>query len=327
MKLILSKFDSIKKIILIHSLPDQNISDEIQENLIKIYDKFQGKKIEDKFYEYESYLSYLFEVKSSWYPEKKEILLLTLYMEEHENTHLFKNNMKVCISDLREIPNLSKALYLNTPHTDSEAFRLYGKMVQSLTKCFFEVNKLHATYNLGIAEILILGNKGGGKTSIVDYLLHHKPADQTTPTLTPKIYKLIFDNIDFRVLDVCCETHLKQVFEDHPIELGKLPQAIVYVVDTSLIGEKEKKSIKEFKDWIYYLSEKYPSGGFNRIPVLILFNKTDLNHNFDQVEYEKLYRLSNGNLSKYSKVSALTGEGLEESFSWLIKRIRITEKS
>jgi GTPase SAR1 family protein len=327
MKLILSKFDATKKIKIIHSLPDNNISDEIQEKLEKIYDEFRDKEILAKFYDFESYLSYLFEVKSSWYSDTTETLVLTLYVEEHENTHIFKNDIKECVSELTGIANFSKALYLNTPHTDAEAFTIFGKIVQSLTKCFFEVNKLHSTYNIGLAEVLVLGNKGGGKTSIVNYLIHNKPIAQPTPTLTPQVYQIVYESMDFRVLDVCCEEHVKQVLEDHPIEPGKLPQAIVYVVDASLKGEKQSESLKEFNQWFNYLSKQYPEKIFETIPILILFNKTDLNPTFSEVEFENIFRLKNGSFtSRYSRVSAITGEGIYESFSWLIKRVRITKK-
>jgi ADP-ribosylation factor-like protein 2 len=235
--------------------------------------------------------------------------------------------MKECISELSEISNLSKILYLNTPHTDTEAYKIFGKVIQSLTTCFFEANKLHSTYNIGLAEILVLGSKEGGKTSIVNYLLHDKFIPQTNPTLTPQIFTLVYDNMDFRVLDVCCEEHIKQVLEDHPIEPGKLPQAIVYVVDVSLKGEKQKDSVEDFNEWIDYLYRQFPRNKFGAIPILILFNKIDLNPIFNEADYEKLYKLKLENLTyKYSTVSAITGKGLHNSFSWLVKRIKITEK-
>jgi GTPase SAR1 family protein len=313
--------------VIIYSIPNQNISDEVQNNLKKIYDKFKAKQIQETFDDFGSYLSYLFEIKSAWYPETTERLLLTLFLEEHENTLLFKNVLEKSVSDLKKIPNLSKILYLNTPHADPDSYGIFGKVIQLLTNCFFDANKLHATYNLGIAEILMLGSKGGGKTSIVDYLIHHKPMQQSAPTLTPQIYSLVYENIDFRVLDICCNDHIKQVLEDHPLEPGKLPQAIVYVVDASLLGRDQMSSINDFNEWIDYLSKLYPKNVFREIPILVLFNKTDLNPNFNEIEFQKLYHLKHEmEKSKYNKVSALTGEGLDENFSWLLKEIMITKK-
>lgn len=328
MKLILSKFDLKKKVIIIHALPNQNLSDEILDNLEKFYDKYYEKEEQEEIVELDigAYLSYIFRVNSAWSPENEEVIMLTLYFEEHENTNLLKKEVKSAVLKLREITNFSKILYINTPHVDTESYKLYGRVINILTDCFFEVNKLHATYNLGLAEVLILGDKGSGKTSIVDYLIHGKFVPQTTPTLTPRIYDLLYKEIDFRVLDVCCEEHIKEVFEEHPLERGKLPQAIVYVVDASLNQDSTELSVNEFNEWMFYLSKKYPQGIFKEIPILLLFNKIDLNPDFNLEEYKELYEPKNLELNvRYSTSSAKTGNGLPENFSWVVKRIKVTE--
>ncbi len=328
MKLILSKFDLQKKIIVLHSFPNQNLSDEIYRNLEKFYDRYEDdpqKEISHK--DFGPYLSYIFQIDSAWFPDTRETLMLTLYFEEHENTHLFKKELKDAVLKLKEIPHLSKISYVNTPHADSEAYKIYGKVINLLTSCFFEVNKLHSTYNLGLAEVLILGDAGGGKTSIVDYLIHGKFIPQTNPTLTPQIYDLVYNQIDFRVLDVCCDHHIKEVFEEHPLDPGMLPQAVVYVVDVSLDEVKQKESIKRYREWIDYLYNQYPKGKFQKIPILILFNKIDIYPQFDFQEYKRLYTPKGLKLNiKYSESSVKTGQGLTENFSWVVKGIKITEQ-
>ncbi|MFO8018989.1 MAG: ADP-ribosylation factor-like protein, partial [Promethearchaeia archaeon] len=167
-----------------------------------------------------SYLNAIFKINSTWFSDTTDIVMLTLYFEEHENTHFFKEILEDTISKLLGLQNLSKVLYVNTPHADRESYSLFGRMIQILTDGFFEANKLHATYNLGLAEILILGGESTGKTAIVDYLIHDKFIPQAAPTLSPQVYDLIFEETDFRVLDICCEEHVKEVFEEHPIEPG-----------------------------------------------------------------------------------------------------------
>lgn len=101
----------------------------------------------------------------------------------------------------------------------------------------------------------------------------------------------------------------------------------MYVVDASLIGKELTRAINDFNEWMDYLSNLYPKKAFDKIPILILFNKTDLNANFNENEFQQSYQLENENLNiKYSEVSALTGKGLDENFSWLVKEISITEK-
>ena len=329
MKLILSKFDPIKKVEIVYSLPNQNLSDEILNDLFTIYDEFEARAIveEKVYYDFGPYLSYLFEVESAWYPEQTETVLLTLYFEEHENTLLFKNIMEDTVDQLLKISEFSKILYLNNPHTDKDAYSKFGKVIQILTNTFFEVNEIHSTYNMGLSEVLILGSKAGGKTSIIDHLIHGRYMPQTSPTLSPKVFNLIYEQMDFRVLDVCCDAHIQKVFEDHPIELGKLPQAIVYVVDVTLEGDDLERSVNNYNKWIQFLSEKYPEEKFKKIPILVLFNKIDLKPYFNEVKYEEMYqpKISGLNL-RYASTSAKTGEGLNENFGWLVKRIKVTEK-
>lgn len=308
-------------------MPNQNLNDDVLANLKSLYDKYQEAEEINTFYDYGAYLSYIFTISSAWFSEQKETFVLTLFFEEHENTHFFKKQLKECVEELKALPGLTKIGYISEPHTDKDSFIVLGKAIQAMTRCFFEVNKLHSTYNIGLAEVMVLGTKGGGKTTIVDYLLHGKFMPRTAPTLTPKVYNLIYDNFDFRVLDVCCEAHIKNVFDEHPIEPGKLPQAIVYVIDVSLVGEEKEKSVQEFDMWMDYLAKQYPENVFERIPILIFFNKTDLNPYFDEWEFEKTYKIKDRKLNlKYAFVSAKTGQGLQDNFSWLVKRIKVTEK-
>ena len=329
MKLTLSRFDPKKKVVIIYGIPNQNISDEMQENLLKVHDKFQQRDLGEEMEKHDigAYLSYVFQAESAWFSDVNETLMLSLYFEEHENTHFFKEIMEDAVQELREIPNLTKALYVTTPHSDSESYKIFGRMIQVLTSCFFEANKLHATYNLGIAEVLMLGSKVSGKTSIVDYLIHGRFIPQARPTLTPRVMDLVYDQLDFRVLDVCCEEHVKQVFEDHPIEPGKLPQAIVYVVDGLLDVDEQEAYVEEFHEWMQFLAQSYPPSKFKELPVLILFNKVDLSPDLDLEAFKELYspNLDLENV-KHAAVSAKTGQGLEDSFSWLVKGIKVTEK-
>jgi hypothetical protein len=51
-----------------------------------------------------------------------------------------------------------------------------------------------------------------------------------------------------------------------------------------------------------------------------------LNPTFSEEEHRNLYKFNKGILKvRYSKISALTGEGLDENFSWLVKELKITQ--
>lgn len=327
MKLILSRLTPTKKVKVLYSIPDQNLHNNILTQLKKIYEKYNEENPDDDIHCYDpgSYLSYIFKANSVWYPDVKETLMLTLYLEEHENTHFFKPVIENTISELQAIENLTKILSVNTPHAEKESYTILGRVINILTDCFFEASNLHSTYNLGLSEVLVLGDKGSGKTSIIDYLIHGKFIQQPTPTLTPQIFQMIYDQTDFRVLDICCEEHLKEVFEEHPIEKGKLPQGIVYVVDATHNKESLKDSVKRFHHWIQFLINKYSESIFKKIPLLILFNKVDLNPQFNLKEHREMFTPKIDDLNvKYSTSSVKTGRGLDDNFSWLVKKIKIT---
>ena len=304
--------------LIIYSIPNLNVSEETQETLRQIHREFlstYGTLTEEYIHkEIGAYSAYYFEVPSSYYPDFKIPVLLTLYYEEHENVSLFNPIVKDAIVKLKAIPDLSKAFYISVPHTTPENLSAFGKMIGVLTDFFFEAAKKHETYTLGLAEVLMLGAKGGGKSSIVDYLVHGKFIQPTTPTLTPKVLQLIFENVDFRVLDVCCKEHVQAVFEDHPLEPGKLPQAVVYVVDTTATPEKQKEAQAEFYFWMDYLSKQYPVGRFSNIPVMVVFNKVDVKPMFEIEAAKKEFDgMKYGVNVHYATISAKTGEGDRKS--------------
>jgi signal recognition particle receptor subunit beta len=75
-----------------------------------------------------------------------------------------------------------------------------------------------------------------------------------------------------------------------------------------------------------FLNKEYSQDKFKRIPILILFNKIDLNPNFDLENHMQLFtpEISNLNL-RYATTSVKNGEGLSKNFSWLIKGIKVSE--
>ncbi len=329
MRLILSREDSRKDGVVVYSIPNLDLSEEIQDNMKKMHQRFKDRDVGDEtiFFSEGGYFSGFFKIPSAWFPEQEEKLLLTLYVQEHENTTFFEPILRHTINKLKREPDLSRALYISTPHANQSSFKKFGKMIKILTEAFFEAAKKHETYNLGLAELLILGTKGGGKSTIVDYLIHGRFIPQKQPTLTPKVLNLLYKNMDFRVLDVCCNDHVKEVLNDHPLEPGKLPQAIVYVVDATLDGMRLRESIREFKNWMKFLSRKYPSGKFSNIPILVLFNKIDRVQDFNLEKFENLYDPTPyGTSAHYDGISAKEGFGINDNFEWLLNSISVSVK-
>ena len=84
-------------------------------------------------------------------------------------------------------------------------------------------------------------------------------------------------------------------------------------------------TINGLEQWIEFFNNQYKRSEFEKIPLLILFNKTDLNPLFDVKNYEDLFKSTVKGLNvKFGAVSAKTGMGINDNFSWMVKRIKIT---
>lgn len=332
MKLVFSRVANDDQIYTVYSIPHLEVSDGMKADIDRFYGKlkpqFAEKNDDTEYISTESgpYLVYLFEKPSAYFPEIPVHLLLTIYFEDHENITFFQEIAEKIISGLLKVRHLSKAFYLGTPHAEKGAYKVFAEMMNVLTDGFFELSKKHETYNLGLAEVLILGDKGGGKTTIVEHLVHGKFLPQYEPTLTPKVLKAVFENTDFRVLDTCCTEHVQEVLDDHPLDAKKLPQGVVYVVDAGSDGIKMQKSSDEFQYWMEYLNTKYPGNMFSKIPVLVIFNKIDLNPDFDLEEIRDLFNTEKYGLTpRYIAISALEGRGLAENFKWLVNNLSVAK--
>ena len=97
MRLILSREDPRRGMWIIHSIPNLNISDEIQEELRKVHYHFMNTTIGDQVvnYEFGSLSSAVFEVESPWFEGESEKIILSLDAHGHENPPFFRDILQV----------------------------------------------------------------------------------------------------------------------------------------------------------------------------------------------------------------------------------------
>ena len=261
----------------------------------------------------------------AYFIDQKERLFLTLFLDVHENNHLFDDLLKSAVQSLQQIRRLDKAFYLTTPHADEDTFKIFGKLTKILSRKYFEISIKHDNNNLGLADILVLGDKKSGKSTIVDQLIHGKLRKYKRPSLKLKIYKTVYEELDFRVMDTCCDNHVKELLKDHSLKKESLPKAVVYLVDISKKEEELKDSVVNFFKWLEILTDQYPKGEFSKIPILVLFNKVDLRANFDLEEYKQMFTplIYKFNIH-YTGVSGIESNGLKGSFQWLLKNLEIS---
>lgn len=282
MNILLVKKTDEEDITPVYGVPDLDISVEMEEKLkelfVKITPIFENRKegIEYISREFGPYLAYMFEVPSLLFMELPVKLMLLFYFDDHENIRFFRSITKKIIHNLQDIEDLNLALYIGTEYAESESYDKFKLIIEIMKDGLYQIAKKHETFRLGFAEILIIGNKEGGKTTMVDNLMNGPSGESNFGNLTSTIMHSFFERIDFRVIDTCCKEHVLEILDGHPLNARRLPQGIVYVIDVTRTGKDFRESVKNFRYWLDYLSNKYPAGKFAQIPMLIIFNKTDL---------------------------------------------------
>jgi len=166
-------------------------------------------------------------------------------------------------------------------------------------------------------KIIIVGNSGAGKTSLVNKYIHNKFAQTYSPTIASqfsyKIYKK--DDVIYRVQfwDIAGQ-------DKNPETTGIFCQNTKGIVLCCEVNQIETRN-----DTIKWKESIEKNINIENIPIILVENKCDLLGD-DENKYNKdLEELNtfgeNNNLSKCFRTSALNGFNVEESFNFLIDEI------
>ena len=163
-------------------------------------------------------------------------------------------------------------------------------------------------------KLVWIGLDRAGKTSLIQRLKTGDFFTDTPRTMGLTVHKLFYEaDPIFEIIswDLGGQIYFREnLWHDYL----KGASAIIYVMDLS---ESNEERIQESKHelWHYVLDDSF----YNTIPILILANKADLNATLtEETLYNNLElgKAKNKNIELF-EVSALTGKGLELSFSWL----------
>jgi small GTP-binding protein len=166
-------------------------------------------------------------------------------------------------------------------------------------------------------KIIIVGNSGTGKTSLVNKYIHNKFAETYSPTIASqfsyKIYKK--DDVIYRVQfwDIAGQ-------DKNPETTGIFCQNTKGIVLCCEVNNIETRN-----DTIKWKESIEKNINIENIPIILVENKCDLLGE-DESKYNKdLDELNifgeNNNLNKCFRTSALNGFNVEESFNFLIDEI------
>ncbi|KAK8800260.1 hypothetical protein WA171_004895 [Blastocystis sp. BT1] len=159
-------------------------------------------------------------------------------------------------------------------------------------------------------RILFLGLDNAGKTTIIRKLMNENTTD-ISPTMGFTISSLDYRNFHLNIWDIGGQGSIRKFWKNYYEETD----AVVWVVDS---GDKERLDLckQQFREILF--EEKLMGAA-----VLILCNKCDLNGAMPVDMITNYLEIKGPEFeSRYWSVfscSAVTGEGLKESFDWLVE--------
>ncbi len=98
------------------------------------------------------------------------------------------------------------------------------------------------------------------------------------------------------------------------------PKGLIYVINKVPAIPKMNPDIKKFESWMKILSSKYNE----KIPLLFLVNIIDKRSNYDLRLITEMYHIDKYGFPYHiAPISAKTGENLDITFKWLLKKSKI----
>jgi len=160
-------------------------------------------------------------------------------------------------------------------------------------------------------KILLVGDSGVGKTSILNRFVDDTFSDDTVPTLGDSA------QIKTRTLDISGKTVTLQIRDtDGQERFGNITCSLFLGMDGIVVtyDVSDDASFKAVESWISETS-RYAKKG---VHVVIVGNKTDLDR---EVSAEQGKQVADSNNFPYVESSAKTGEGIEDIFAILCQEM------
>lgn len=160
-------------------------------------------------------------------------------------------------------------------------------------------------------KVVLLGDSRVGKTSLLCRQLHGFQPPSQTPTIGCHCSELS--------MDVDGKTVTLQVWDTAGQEMYRaLVPVYLRGADVALIiyDITDMDSFQNLSQWFEQLADTVPQ----EIPVFIIGNKIDLNRQ-QMIDDEQAKSFANRHHARFTKTSAVTGEGVEELFKAVAKEL------
>lgn len=271
------------------------------------------------FFEHESFgvnlTGYIFRVKSEWGRGRNESFSINYIADTDEDLGVFEPALEKFVNKVSQIPDLFKAAYANSNRNDPAIMRVLEKLKSQARMSYKECVQIEKDLIYG--HILTVGRDNVGKTTITNNLIALEPSPDVISPYGLKILKSVIQHTVFDVYDLSSKE--SGVCYDQ----STIPDAIIFVIGCREDLEDYRLTVQEFQFTMEHFFGKDCSQPLDaNTPVLILLNKAELCD--DSIAFkEKIEKMLKpdryGVRWQLRPVSAESGDGLLESFSWLVK--------
>lgn len=159
-------------------------------------------------------------------------------------------------------------------------------------------------------RVILIGDSGVGKTSIIGYAAQNVYPELTRPTIGAAVTALSVtvddEEVPFHVWDTAGQEIYRSIV---PLYFkGAVAAIVVFSID-------DPKSFRSLNDWIAQLHACTPS----HVPAVIVANKCDLPSEHQRVDIDQAAEWASSNGFPMFKTSARTGTGIKDLLAFVAK--------
>ena len=167
--------------------------------------------------------------------------------------------------------------------------------------------------NLNTLSVMFLGDSQVGKTSIIQSFLGNDYNENQMTTIGKECYNYLTEIKGYKVKFKIWDTAGQERFQAMSLRLVKSVEGIILVYSV-----ENKESFKMLNKWLEQIKD---NTSLEKIPIIILGNKSDVDENDRQITYEEGKEFSEEIKLHFYETSAKKGDNIKEAFNDIFEQI------